>query len=112
LPSRQKNKYSIIHNDLAVASNKAGYPAFQGHLKAKKRGFAALFLILAWEQSGIAAGIPGGFLLTLNPLVDFFAMHSHFFRRVDTDAYLVTLYTKHRNRHFIPDHKGFTDSTR
>jgi len=48
---------------------------------------------------------------SLDALIDLFAMHRHFFRRVNTDTNLVTLNTQHRYSYLITDHEGFTNST-
>jgi len=48
---------------------------------------------------------------SLDALIDLFAMHRHFFRRVNPYANLVTLNTQHRYSYLITDHEGFTNST-
>jgi hypothetical protein len=39
-------------------------------------------------------------------------MHRHILRRIYAKPYLIAFDTQHRHRNIIPDHHGFTDSSR
>ena len=50
--------------------------------------------------------------LASNALVDLFAMNNDFFRRIDADAYLVTLYADDGHGNVVADHYCFTHPSR
>jgi hypothetical protein len=52
------------------------------------------------------------FLLGLDAVVDFFAMHRDFLGRVYANADLITLDSKYGNLNLVADHDGFANPTR
>ncbi len=47
----------------------------------------------------------------LNALVNFFAMNSNLFRRIDPNTHLVTFHTQHSDSDIITHHQGLSDPT-
>tara|TARA_B110000116_G_scaffold194041_1_gene168915 strand:- start:435 stop:605 length:171 start_codon:yes stop_codon:yes gene_type:complete len=44
-----------------------------------------------------------GLILSLDPFIDFTPVYRHFWRRVDTQAYLFALHIEHSDSDVVPD---------